>query len=571
MTDQSASNSEQFSSTQPRALFPWIVLFVVAALLVVLNVFDDFLAEAVNLDPGVKNLSSLGLPMVAMILVGGWYLLRRGRSLNLTTILALICFGAPIAFMVLFQPIFGGNANVERFEPRFWGGKKAIVAKSAESSTSRLETTTEFDFPQFLGPNRNGRVENVTLDSWNSVKPEQLWKQTVGDAWSGFAVVNGFAITQEQRDDLECVVCYEIETGNTVWNYSVARRHEDFRGFGRVGPRATPTIHDGKVYATSGTGVIDCLNGEDGSLIWSFDVPAAVGIEQVPQTNNRGLAFSQENSTLIWGRSPSPLIVDNLLITSAGGIARTAIEGNESEDGTEGRYVSSDGATLIAIDLESGKEVWRGGNRMVAYGSPILADVAGVRQILLIAEDHCVSHDPATGEELWAFPWPGDSSAAANCSQVTVIDDETLMISKGYSTGAQVITLENTDGKLSPVAEARDPRALKTKFSNPVIHEGYAYAISDRFVECVDAKTLQKKWRRRGFGTGQLLLVGDKLLIHAESGKLALAEATPEQYRELGSIDTISGTCWNTLAIYNDLVLVRSDEEAACYRLPLLK
>lgn len=509
--------------------------------------------------------------MVAMILVGGWYLLRRGRSLNLTTILALICFGAPIAFMVLFQPIFGGNANVERFEPRFWGGKKAIVAKSAESSTSRLETTTEFDFPQFLGPNRNGRVENVTLDSWNSVKPEQLWKQTVGDAWSGFAVVNGFAITQEQRDDLECVVCYEIETGNTVWNYSVARRHEDFRGFGRVGPRATPTIHDGKVYATSGTGVIDCLNGEDGSLIWSFDVPAAVGIEQVPQTNNRGLAFSQENSTLIWGRSPSPLIVDNLLITSAGGIARTAIEGNESEDGTEGRYVSSDGATLIAIDLESGKEVWRGGNRMVAYGSPILADVAGVRQILLIAEDHCVSHDPATGEELWAFPWPGDSSAAANCSQVTVIDDETLMISKGYSTGAQVITLENTDGKLSPVAEARDPRALKTKFSNPVIHEGYAYAISDRFVECVDAKTLQKKWRRRGFGTGQLLLVGDKLLIHAESGKLALAEATPEQYRELGSIDTISGTCWNTLAIYNDLVLLRSDEEAACYRLPLLK
>ena len=187
----------------------------------------------------------------------------------------------------------------------------------------------------------------------------------------------------------------------------------------------------------------------------------------------------------------------------------------------------------------------------------------------MVGEDHCVSHDPKTGDELWSFSWPGGSNNAANCSQVTVLDDKTLMLTKGYATGAQVIEIENDEGKLVPIPLLRDSRVLKTKFSNPVVKDGFAYAISDRFVECVDVKTLKKKWRRRGFGTGQLLLVGDKLLVHAESGKLSLAEATPEKYVDLGSIDTVEGTCWNTIAIYRDLVLVRSEKEAACFRLPL--
>ncbi|QEG22360.1 outer membrane protein assembly factor BamB family protein [Mariniblastus fucicola] len=567
MTDQEPSNPDQppiLPTKTSKAYFPWVVVFVVGALLIALNFFDDLLAEAVNLDPGVRNLAMFLLPLVALTLVGWWYLIRRARSLNWKSLLAVFAVLAPVVFFVLYQPVFGGNANLERFEPRFWSDGKEIAIKPAETKTSRLATTTEYDFPQFLGPDRDGTIRNVKLASWKESPPELIWKQPVGDAWSGFAVVNGYAITQEQRDDQECVVCYEVETGNTVWNYSVTRRHEDFSSFGRVGPRATPTIHDGKVYAVSGTGVLDCLNGEDGSLIWSFDVPKKMGIEQVSNSNSRGLEFTQENSTLTWGRSQSPLIIDDLLILPGGGIAQPDANAEEPD-----LRVEAPGATLIAINRETGEEVWRGGDRSIAYGSPILATVAGVSQILLIAEDHCVSHDPKTGKELWAWSWPGGSNGAANCSQVTVIDDNTVMISKGYSTGAQVISLENEDGKLIPIPEARDPRALKTKFSNPAIHDGYAYAISDRFLECADAKTLKKQWRHRGFGTGQLLLVGDKLLVHAETGKLSLVTATPESYEELGSVETVDGTCWNTIALFKDLVLVRSEKEAACFRLPL--
>ena len=565
MTEETSPYAKQLPTIKRRAYFPWIVLVVVATLLIVLNAFDAQLAEAVNMDPGVRNLATFMLPLVALTFIGGWYLIRRARSLSPGTVIAVLALLAPVAFFALFQPVFGGNANLERFEARFWNAGKEIAIKPAETSISRLETTTEFDFPQFLGPNRDGRIDNVNLASWKDSPPELLWKQTVGDAWSGFAVVNGYAITQEQRDDLECVVCYEIETGNTVWNYSVARRHEDFTSFGRVGPRATPSIHNGKVYAVGGTGVVDCIDGQDGTLIWSLDVAKEMGIEQLPKTNSRGLAFTQENSTLTWGRSQSPLIIDDMLILPGGGIAKPAVSGAEVSD----IRVEEPGSTLIAINIETGDEVWRGGDRSIGYGSPILASVAGVDQILMVGEDHCVSHDPKTGDELWSFSWPGGSNNAANCSQVTVLDDKTLMLTKGYATGAQVIEIENDEGKLVPIALLRDPRVLKTKFSNPVVKDGFAYAISDRFVECVDVKTLKKKWRRRGFGTGQLLLVGDKLLVHAESGKLSLAEATPEKYVDLGSIDTVEGTCWNTIAIYRDLVLVRSEKEAACFRLPL--
>ena len=192
-------------------------------------------------------------------------------------------------------------------------------------------------------------------------------------------------------------------------------------------------------------------------------------------------------------------------------------------------------------------------------------------QILLVVEDHCVSHDPETGRELWSWSWPGASNGPANCSQVTVVDESTILLSKGYQTGAQVLTIENDEGKLVAIPAAKDPRVLKTKFSNPVIKDGYAYAISDRFLECVHATKLTKRWRRRGFGTGQLLMVNDKIVVHAETGKMALLAAAPDRYRDLGSIDTVDGTCWNTLAIYKDFILVRSDKEAACFRVVLEK
>lgn len=576
LTKMNHANDNEGHDSAPKkrlAIFPWLALLTVAALMVGLNIFDSALAEAFNLDPAIKHIASFLLPSAFVVSVGLWYLIRRARSLNLKTAFAVLAVLLPVGFFVFMEPVFGGNANLLGFKSRLRRGETEIAEREASSEISRL-IETEFDFPQFLGPDRNGIVSNVKLASWKDSPPELLWApQKVGDAWSGFAVVNGFAITQEQRGERECVVCYEIQSGNTVWTYAAERRHEDYAGFGRVGPRATPSVDAGDVYAVGATGILDCLDGEDGELKWTYDIAANCGIDHTVQTNSRGFAFSEETSSLAWGRSQSPLIVGDLVIVAGGGVKEESeVTSASTKDGSfvNDRRVTSAGATLIAIDKVSGEEVWRGGNRPVAYGSPVLATVAGVEQLLLVAEDHCVGHDPKTGEELWAFPWDGQSDGAANCSQVTVIDNDHLLITKGYSIGAQVLKLQQEEqGGIRVVALKQDPRVLKTKFSNPVIRDGYAYAVSDRFLECVEVMTLKKKWRRRGFQSGQLLLVGDKLLAHSEDGELFLVAALPDEYRELGSIKTVTGTCWNTLTLSKDLVLVRSEQEAVCFRLPL--
>ena len=256
---------------------------------------------------------------------------------------------------------------------------------------------------------------------------------------------------------------------------------------------------------------------------------------------------------MFWGRSCSPLVYQDKVIITAGGPP-------EDPENT---------TTLIAFEKKTGAEMWRGGNRMVAYGSPSVASILGKPQVLLVAESHAVGHDPESGAELWNHERPGLSSANANCSQATVVSDSQLLLSKGYNLGGELIELSNADGTFEVRSVHKDPRVLKTKLTNPVVLAGHAYSLSDGYLECTEITSLKRKWKQRGsFGNGQILLVGDKLLVHSENGTLFLVAAEPSGYQELGSLKTIDGICWNTLCLYGNRLLVRSEKEAACIELP---
>ena len=537
-------------STIPKKALIWTVL--AGIILAVLFSQAFYLNEQFNMNPAVPGLALMLLSLITVLVWASWaFFYAKARLTGLFIILA------PIAFFTLYYPNFKGDANFEGFRPRFWNRKVDFVVAENNDLTVDLKTTTPLDFPQFLGPDRNGKIESVTLaNSW-SPPPQEQWKIGIGEGWSGFAAVNGFAITQEQRADKECVTCYNISNGKLKWIHEASRRHEDTMAMGKVGPRATPTIHQGMVYVTSGTGVLDCLDGETGELIWSADVPELVGIKQIEKKNSLGLTYTTEDSTLAWGRSASPLIVDNLVVVPAGGP-------NPSID------PSSELDTLIAFDKLTGEEIWRGGRRSIGYGSPTLANVGGKQQILLTTETDAVGHDAETGEELWSHSWTGQSNGAASCSQVTVVSDSEVILSKGYNQGGELIRVAANEGDWTVESVARDPTVLKTKFTNPIIYNGNAYSLSDGYLECTEASTLERKWKQRGrFGNGQILLVGDKLLVHSETGTLFLVEASPESYQELGKLKTIDGICWNTLCLYGEYLLVRSELQAACYKLPL--
>ena len=517
------------------------------------------LNEWFNLNPGVANVIQA---VLLFLVVCGWnvWIALFSRWRWSSRLVGVGLLGAlPILGLVFFQPIFDGDLGFIRVEPRFGSWKKQYAQIQQPSvSVSRddnLQQSSKFDFPQFLGPDRNATVDNVVLlDSWVSKAPETVWKIDVGEGWSGFSVVGNRAFTQEQRDDQELVVCYDIESGAQVWAFSSTRRHEDVSGVGRVGPRATPAVVDGRVYAVSGTGVLDCLDAKTGQPIWAVDVPALVNIDRVTRVNARGLEYTQENSSLTWGRSGSPLVYNDLVIVPAGG------------------PVGGDAVTMIAFDCQTGEERWRGGERASSYGSPALIEIEGEVQVCLVAEDHAVGHDPETGQELWAHSWPGHSDGDASCSQITSIDDSLLLLSKGYGVGGQVIQVARDGDHWQTDLVNSNRRVLKTKMTNPVIFQNHAYSLSDGFLECTQIPELKRKWKKRGrFGNGQLLLVGDKLLVHGENGTLYLVAASPEKFQELGEVETIDGTCWNTIALSGDRLLVRSELEAAMIRVPLVE
>ncbi len=539
-------------SRYPRKMLVFTGLITLFAFLIHWQAY--YLNETLNVDPALASLLTLLMAVILVMAWGFWTLFWAKHR-----VIGLLIFLVPIGFFTLYYPNLTGDMTFAGFKPRFWSDAGSYVEPSeAASPVIDVKTTSDIDFPQFLGPNRNARVENVRLsDSWSPV-PELLWRIDIGEGWSGFVVVNGFAITQEQRGAEECVTCYDAKSGEIKWINRAQRRHEDFSAMGKAGPRATPTVHEGLVYVTSGTGVLDCIDGSNGELIWSADVPKLVGIKQLVSTNRMGLTYTEEDSRMVWGRSMSPLIVDDVVVVPAGG--PNIVVGD-----------SDPTATLIAFDRKTGKEKWRGGKRMPSYGSPSLATIDGQKQILLVAENCAAGHDAATGQELWSFDRPGNSNADANCSQVTSVDgnENRFLLSKGYSAGGELIEVTSNDGTWAVRSLKKDPRVLKTKLTNPVVYDGHAYSLSDGYLECTNLNTFSRIWKQRGrFGNGQVLLVGEKLLVHSEAGELFLVKATPDGYFELGSMKTIDGICWNTLCLYGDLLLVRSEKEAACFRLP---
>ena len=547
------------SKETAKARFPWkmtVLTLVVVFLGWLSRVFISEIEDATHLGLDVIMVLTLVVAAVLMLLWLGWFLMfsRWRWSLRLTAGVLLLLL--PVAFLKVFRPVHGGDTNLVRFEP-IWAAKPAALPTDAKTESGvDLATESPSDFPRFLGSSQDGVVGSIVIDAPKfGTDTKILWKQQSGLGWSGFAARNGFAVTMEQRAEKECVTCYEIATGQLKWLYSHNARHLDTINLGRVGPRSTPTIHNGHVYAIGAVGNLVCLQGVDGTVVWQKNLNEILGIKLGERTDADGLVTQyEENANLSWGRSGAPLVVDDTIVVPGGGPA------------------GQTRATLLAFDLLTGELRWKGGDEMIAYGSPVLVTVAGQRQIMMTAETQVMGFDPVTGQVLWKYSRPGQSDGAANTSQVTVVSDTDVLVSKGYPDGGgDRIHLEQSNGTWTATAAWASTKVLKTKLTSPVIHEGFAYCLSNGFMECVQLSDGKQMWKRRGrFGHGQVLLAGKHLLLHSESGELFLLEATPDEYRELGVVKTIEGVCWNTLCLTGNRLLVRSELEAACLEIPLV-
>jgi len=379
------------------------------------------------------------------------------------------------------------------------------------------------DWLGFRGPHRDGIVHNVRIETdWSTSPPVELWRRPIGPGWSSFAVDEDLVYTQEQRGNDEIVASYRLSTGKPVW------RHRDvvrfFESNGGAGPRGTPTVIDGRVYAFGATGMLNVLDAGTGAVLWSRDVAAESHVE-VPT----------------WGFSSSPLVLDDIVVVAA-----------------EGK--------LAAYDTATGKPRWFGPSEGFSYSSPHLIAIDGIPQIVQLRGNGATSVAPADGAVLWRHEWSGGAIV-----QPAVTADGNVLIHSLGGTGGQGIrrlAIAHTSGGWT-VDERWTSTGLKPYFNDFVVHNGHAFGFDGSILSCIDLADGVRKWKGGRYGGGQLVLLADQdvLLVLSDEGELALVSATSDGFKELARFKAIEGKTWNHPVLVHDILLVRNGEEMAAFRL----
>jgi len=387
-------------------------------------------------------------------------------------------------------------------------------------------TSAGLDWPGFRGPERDGIVRGVRIETdWTRSKPIELWRRPIGPGWSSFAVHGNLLYTQEQRGEDELVSCYSLATGAPVWrHHDTARFYESNAG---AGPRGTPTLSAGRVYAFGATGILNALDARDGRVVWSRNAAADAGVE-LPG----------------WGFTSSPLVV--------GGAVIVAVSGR-----------------LIAYDAATGIRRWLAPSHGGSYSSPQRVTIDGVEQILLLAGGGAISVAPGDGTLLWRYQWDGSSIV-----QPALLADGDILIDP-IDASASGVGTRRVAVALGPggwtVEERWTSTGLKPSFSDLIVHKGHAFGFDGSILASIDLTDGARTWKGGRYGHGQVILLPDQdvLLVLSEEGELALVAAAPDKFTELARVQAIEGKTWNHPVLVGDVLLVRNGQEMASFRLAL--
>ncbi len=386
------------------------------------------------------------------------------------------------------------------------------------------------DWPQFLGPTRNGVYSGPPLTaSWPKDGPPILWQRKVGQGFSGPAVAAGKLILFHRVDDKETVECLDAITGKTLWTFDYPTAYRDDFGFDE-GPRATPTISDGHVYTYGAEGVLTCLDLASGKKIWSI---------------NGKTDFHAPKG--FFGIACSPLIEGNAVILNIGG---------------------ERGAGIVAFDKLTGKILWKTTNDQPSYSSPVAATINNQRYIFVLTLANLVAVDPANGKILFQYPFRPPIRSSVTATAPLVIDDQ-IFLSASYSLGAVLLKI----GPNGPEKIWASDDILSNHYATSVYLNGFLYGIHGRTdpgfeppasLRCVELKTGKVRWQQDDFGAATLTLAGDQLLILTERGELIRAPAAPSSFKALDRAQILPTQVRAHPALANGLFYARSKDRLIC-------
>ena len=385
------------------------------------------------------------------------------------------------------------------------------------------------DWPQFLGPNRNGlSKETGLLKAWPASGLKMVWRVTGGAGMSGIAVSDGKLATIVQRGGKQRVLLLDAKTGNTVWDSPVATAYRNSMG---QGSRATPTIDNGTIYVFTGEGILAALNMADGKISWQHDVVSEMG-----------------GKTADYGMASSPLIVGKLVGVPAG----------------------APGATVVAYEKSTGKLAWKSGNDKAGYSSASLLTVGGRKQIVAFTGKSAWGLHPISGNRLWRFPYETDF----DCNIATPLAWKgKVFISAGENHGSSLLTLKPAGTTFDVETEWESTgrsSVLRNEWQTSILLGDYLYGMDNvggagpiTHLTCVSIADGKRVWQQRRFGKGNMIAADGKLFISTLDGELAIVAASPKAFREIGREKVLRSTR-QAPALSDGLLYLRDDQKILC-------
>jgi outer membrane protein assembly factor BamB len=349
--------------------------------------------------------------------------------------------------------------------------------------------------------------------------PKKLWERPLGDGYSAIAIEDKTLYTAYRREGNDVVVAMDANTGNPIWEFTYAAPFKnDYSDGVGPGPYAMPQVIGDRVVTASGIGQIHSLNKADGKRVWALDLYKDYG-----------------GTRLGFGYSSHPLPYKDTLIIAAGGSSHGVLKVRQSDGGV----------------------IWSKHKLENAHSSPVLINVDGQPQVVLLLAQEVIGLDPEAGDILWRHPHPTQNGLAI--STPVWADGNVLFISTAYSGGARALQLAR-NGEKTEVRELWHNPRIQSHFGSVVRQGGYLYLSSGQstgILTAVELQTGRIAWQVRDFVKAQMVYGDGRLIVLDEDGTLGVGLASPEKFQAQGQWPLLSRTAWSPPTLVSNRLYVR--------------
>ena len=428
------------------------------------------------------------------------------------------------------------------------------------------------DWPQFLGPHRDGTSDETgLLDRWPTDGVPVVWEKKIGTGYSAPSVRGDRLVLHHRAGEEEIVECFNAGTGKPLWRYGYASQFIDPYGYNN-GPRCTPLLTAERCYTLGAEGKLVCLALETGRLIWQRDT-----------------AKDWDVPPAFFGVGSSPILEGNWLMVMVGGQPNAGMVAFEANTGkTVWANIGEKNWHGVPMTGWPGepKVVWRRADRQASYSTPVAATINGERQIFCLMRQGLVSLNPTNGNVNWSFWFRSRVEDSVNAISPVVVDDRVFISAAYHKVGSVLLRVKSDNRSFDEVWRST---VLEIHWNTPIYHDGHLYAFSgrnepDARFRCVELTTGKLMWDRdeswplhsgyatpqpKVYGRGSAIMADGKLIVLGEGGLLGLFKVNPTKPEEISrwQVPQMHYACWAAPVLSRRKLYLRSEDQLVCLNL----